>query len=674
MRDYASADMADVAAPADAFRPFEHSTPTLSGIRATLDTLGELSERVEKLLPNGFEDQFTELRARLAGFTAPITFIGQVKAGKTALVNALAGRPGLLPSDVNPWTSVVTTLHVNTPRPRNVRAEFVFFDQSEWEELIQEGGRLGKLAKRAQADGELNEIRAQVEDMYLKSRKRLGRNFELLLGNRHKYDEYTQQLIERYVCLGDQYGSDEASAGQGRFADITRSADIYVGLEGYPVGLSLQDTPGVNDPFLMREQVTLRSVTNASICVVVLSAAQAMNSVDLALIQLLCALESRRVIIFVNRIDELQDPAREVPEIRSALQRVLADHGIGDIGTIVFGSALWAEAVLGGGAVPLPAASGASLARLAQQDEAIDPAAFPALAWQHSGVPDLLEAIGGAVSEGAAAQLTEETWGRLSNLVQTARARNAAANSSVSRLSEEQVTEKIGRLRQTAETYISKDLTAFHQALVERVTQCSEDYVKRMAAELLDRAKANGRAGVETCDPMHLRMRLRTAYIRYASDLRTFCRDIGDGVAQAMADLLEQMLGDAAVDIQLQPPAPPAMAPPIALGRTIVVDLQTTRWKAWMASHISSAGLAREYHSLVEAEVNSIRDELIATAAESFGAVGTLLRAFMDEQADIALAIARGTPLREGQAHPMLQDRSKALDELNHDLRQFRSL
>src|SRR5690606_29619532 len=107
-----------------------------------------------------------------------------------------------------------------TARPRNVRAEFAFFDQMEWEDLIKDGGRLGSLAKRARADAELDQIRAQIEEMYRKSRERLGRNFELLLGNRHKYDSFSEQLIERYVCLGDQYGGAE-QATQGRFADIT---------------------------------------------------------------------------------------------------------------------------------------------------------------------------------------------------------------------------------------------------------------------------------------------------------------------------------------------------------------------------------------------------------------------------------------------------------------------
>jgi len=79
-----------------------------------------------------------------------VTVIGQIKAGKTSLLNAMIGAPGLLPTDVNPWTSVVTSLHINTPSPElNVKAKFKFFDNAEWEKLVSNGGRIGLMLKTA---------------------------------------------------------------------------------------------------------------------------------------------------------------------------------------------------------------------------------------------------------------------------------------------------------------------------------------------------------------------------------------------------------------------------------------------------------------------------------------------------------------------------------------------
>ena len=58
------------------------------------------------------DKKLAALRAQLAAFEPSVTMLGQVKSGKTTLVNAMAGWADLLPSDVTPWTSVVTSLHL----------------------------------------------------------------------------------------------------------------------------------------------------------------------------------------------------------------------------------------------------------------------------------------------------------------------------------------------------------------------------------------------------------------------------------------------------------------------------------------------------------------------------------------------------------------------------------
>ena len=85
--------------------------------------------------------------------------------------------------------------------------------EDEWDRLLQKGGRLGELAQRADAGGELEKIRGQIEMMREKSRRRLGRKFELLLGQEHEYGYFDRNLLERYVCLGDDFvDEDELSA------------------------------------------------------------------------------------------------------------------------------------------------------------------------------------------------------------------------------------------------------------------------------------------------------------------------------------------------------------------------------------------------------------------------------------------------------------------------------
>ncbi|MBL9047453.1 MAG: dynamin family protein, partial [Tabrizicola sp.] len=128
-----------------------------------------------------------------------VTVIGQIKAGKTSLINAMIGAPNLLPTDVNPWTSVVTSLHINTPSPElNVRAKFKFFDGVEWDKLVSNGGRIGQLAARAGADDELEKLRLQVVALREKAQARMGRKFEMLLGTEHRYAVLDDALLRRY--------------------------------------------------------------------------------------------------------------------------------------------------------------------------------------------------------------------------------------------------------------------------------------------------------------------------------------------------------------------------------------------------------------------------------------------------------------------------------------------
>jgi len=293
------------------------------------------------------EKKAVKLIKQLRSFEPSITMIGQIKSGKTSLVNAMVGRPELLPADVNPWTSVVTSLHLNAPLPVDApTATFQFFSQNEWDHLVENGGRIGELSSRAGADDELRKVREQIAEMREKTKQRLGRKFELLLGQKHNYADINDDLVQRYVCMGDDFEDLDEETQQGRFADITKSADLYLSADAIPMPMCLRDTPGVNDTFMMREQITINALRDSRICVVVLSAHQALSSMDMGLIRLIANVKSREVVIFVNRIDELSNPAEQVPEIRESILATLATHNGPENPQVIFGSAYWANIAL----------------------------------------------------------------------------------------------------------------------------------------------------------------------------------------------------------------------------------------------------------------------------------------------------------------------------------------
>lgn len=302
-----------------------------------------LSLLLEQLRSAGsllLHDRVVALSDELDNFSIGVSMVGQVKAGKTALTNALIGKPEMLPSDVNPWTSVVTSVHINTPKPAGKTAVFNFFTSEEWLNMVETGGTLGQIANRAGFSDEMDDMRRQIRDMQNRTQKRLGQNFNLLMGSKHSFLGFSSTMLRKYVCLGDE---DETSAVDGRYADVTKSADIYIDNESYRIPTIIRDTPGVNDPFLLRESVTLESLEETDIFVLVLGAQQSFSTVDVGLLRIIRSMKKEQIILFVNRVDELRDPANQISEIDAYIRGILREEDLPQDIPIIFGSAVWAE-------------------------------------------------------------------------------------------------------------------------------------------------------------------------------------------------------------------------------------------------------------------------------------------------------------------------------------------
>src|SRR5262249_41298297 len=102
-----------------------------------------------------------------------VAVIGQIKAGKSLFINALAQRPGMLPTDVNPWTTAVTHLHFGGRSEHDDAAVFRFFTASEWEQLASGGGKLRELTERLVPGFEPDQLRVYVTALKTRAAARL---------------------------------------------------------------------------------------------------------------------------------------------------------------------------------------------------------------------------------------------------------------------------------------------------------------------------------------------------------------------------------------------------------------------------------------------------------------------------------------------------------------------
>ncbi|WP_157971047.1 dynamin family protein [Pseudogemmobacter bohemicus] len=626
----------------EVIQPFFHTLNTLRD--AVLTQAGEAD--------SGMSRKLMALAKKIDSFEASVTLVGQVKAGKTALVNVLSGQAGLLPTDVNPWTSVVTSLHVNSKQASTrTCARFKFFDNSEWDKMVRGGGRIGELARRAGAEDDLEKLRGQIDQMRETARRRLSANYEKLLGKTHRYNYVDRELIERYVCLGDP---DELALNpksqQGKFSDITRSADVWLDVPQLSGSYLFRDTPGVNDTFLVREQITIQALRGSRVCVVVLSAHEALNSTDLALVRLISNYESRQVILFVNRIDELESPYEQVAEIYESINRTLRPYGrLRDV-KVIFGSARWAEMALNGDISDLDDDAESALADWARNcDVGADPRQMPHL-WKLSGIPELMRSINERIVERSGARHLAAVRASLANISAAMAAREALASGrdAAGRLASvdpAQLRDDLGGLGTRARHKLEETLSRLESDLTPALSQVQTDYVTRATDALVDHLRSAGRDESWTFNSSGLRLVLRTTCDRFSARARAQVESVFHGAASDFSGVYLGTLGLRIDGFRIEPPQVPKAPPPVVLGKTIAIDLGGTWWKRWWQRRKNPATLADEYRSLIEAEIGSVIGDLKQSQfTDVFGEIRRIFDEFLAEQTETLLDLVESSP------------------------------
>ncbi len=654
-------------------------------MKSQSEAFRELSERLRRLA-SASDDRTAAraqaLRSRLDGFAAKVILVGQVKAGKTALANVLAGHPGLLPSDVNPWTSVVTNIAINskaaqTGTDSSSSARFTFFNRDEWDTLMVGGGRLGELAARAGASDEAMRIREQIEEMRLKTEKRLGRHFEVLLGQSHDYGYVDTELMERYVSLGDGDETEDVGSKTGRFADITKSADLFLNVPQYPMPVHFCDTPGVNDSFLMREQITLRSLRGAELCVVVLSAHQALSTVDLALMRIIATMEKRQIILFVNRVDELRDPARQIPEIRDVIRDTLTTHKAANDVPILFGSAKWAEAALLGYQEAMPRDSADTLSAYLQNRPELKDMGGEQAVWQASGVPDLLGAVSERIGQGSAQHIYDKISRNARNLANEARAvvatdQSREADEGAIRADGTDIGQTIREVEDHYKTMLDNVCSALHQELLARMEKAQDGFVRRATASLIKHFERHGEQGTWRYDPAGLRVLQRSAYLGFSRAIGQKVGKVLTEAARNVESVYRVALGDQLPDFRIEAPEPPRIPPPVGLGRTIALDLQGNWWRRWWQRRRGFEASAGEYAQLIRAETQTILNELDSGQVQPvLQECAAIYAAFMQEHVETIgrLSAPAGDVAQDGPAPDAAKPQSAAVfDEILRDL------
>jgi signal recognition particle receptor subunit beta len=592
-------------------------------------------------------------RAQLEQRCCRIAVVGQIKAGKSTFINALAERPGFLPADINPWTAVVTSLHFRaSPEPPEQAAVFHLFSADEWRLLAEGGGRLRELTERLVPGFQPELLRAQLEVMRKRAERRLGSKFAELLGKCHRFTTVTSELLADYVSAGEASAQAAAKDGSRRhYSDITRSADLYFSESPFAYPVTLIDTPGTNDPFLVRDEITRRSLENPDIYVFVISALQPLSTADICMLRLLNGLHKDRIVVFINRADQLANPAVEAAAIKAAVENRLRLEFPALRIPVIYGSAWMGSlrlqthgAELRNGLEPahmaalrmagLPPAIDAAPGRLSGTDRSRVAAAM----LMSSGMREVSAAITRLMCTSSIAMLLRQIALCLAELVRSAEASDRAELSSVHELIEARrqeasalrasiaaeqnslasFEERANALQssfQGIEAHFDKLVSSASQMLRHRLCNLVREYADDQADAMLGALNADRKLKAWRCDVLPLRERLEEAYLdafkQAAGDLAHVERFLYPQLKVIVSSLLPGYRGNL-----LEVPAwPPGLTPSIApLADMVTMDLGTSWWRQWFAVRRAAEERAALLRQLIEEDFFRIADELVGAA------------------------------------------------------------
>lgn len=233
---------------------------------------------------------------RLNDESFDVAVVGEVKAGKSTLVNGLFFGENLLPVAATPCTAKLAVASFADLKAAEVR----FMTRDDWDELISYSQREQDPQLRQDAEATVAAGRALGDDLG-------GR-----LGTSRRVDA---SKLDDYLRAGRRYTpvtSEVRLEWPHRFGKQVR----------------LVDTPGLRDPVRSRAKVTEEYLSRASVVVVTLYAGQPMSRSDYELIKdQLVGAGLDRLVIALNKIDliDAAHQARVVEHIKTKLKDIEGD-------------------------------------------------------------------------------------------------------------------------------------------------------------------------------------------------------------------------------------------------------------------------------------------------------------------------------------------------------------
>jgi hypothetical protein len=394
----------------------------------------------------------------------------------------------------------------------------------------------------------------------------------------------------------------------------------------------------------------------------------------MGLIRLITNLKSRDVIIFVNRIDELANPAAQVGEIEKSIRDTLARHQGPVDAEIIFGSAYWANKVLSDEIDSLAPASAASLVNWAEHAlHGKDLSRKPAeMIWHLSG----MERLNRAIAEHLVSSVGNPHLRKIASAAVTIAGSLQAANTvRVSGLEPglnpdiAGLADEFATLAAFHTSRLSDDLLAKRHAHENRSDRAHASFLERATHSLVMHLEDYGEEIVWEYDPNGLRILLKTAYAAYVAKATSTAKQHYRLAVEDFAELLYKYFGQSVEGIELALPEPPSAPAPVSLAQTIILDFNDGWWMSWWRRTRGFRAFSDRFYAMIAAETKDFIAQFKSLPAQEFTLhLESVLHGFLDQCRAVVAEIGAGQVDRANLTGPFLtgaeQQRSADIETL----------
>ncbi|KFL34787.1 MULTISPECIES: dynamin family protein [unclassified Sulfurospirillum] len=261
----------------------KHATPQENYYKTALYRLFVAIENLRQVieLPR-LQERLHGIPERLENQRFSIGITGVMNAGKSTMLNALLGQE-VLGTSVVPETANLTLIKY----AKEPYAVVNFWNAKEWN-TIEEGAK------------SLKSLEAFVKE----SRAHFGETFNTLITSK---GESASIPVESLALYTSAKHSDKK-------CNLVKSVELYTDLKFVQDGVQIVDTPGLDDPVVQREEITLEYLSECDLMIHLMNAAQAATQKDIDfIIDALLYRNVAQLLIVITRIDAIAE--KELQEV-----------------------------------------------------------------------------------------------------------------------------------------------------------------------------------------------------------------------------------------------------------------------------------------------------------------------------------------------------------------------